>query len=237
MWQARREAIDALRSSPALFSGFPGEALDIDRLIGHLSARSFDGALHATDGVLEGVLWLQRGIPEETWYAEAGGSEATLPGASGPDLLRTIAERGGTVSVLCGPPSASAPDQFGGHSAAGGRSAQGEGASGRPWQQILGDAAVRIERQKGARLAGLFLAGLERALAEHGGRIENGAIIAPALPDSVWRVAVEAACAPVAAAAGRALADRAIAAAEKAILSSRRSGTAAPAGGNGSDQR
>lgn len=236
MWQNRRQAIDALRLNPALFTGFPGEAVDIDRLVGHLSARSFDGALHATDGVLEGVLWFRRGIAEETWYAEAGGSEAVLPGGSGPDLLRTIAERGGTVSVLCGASSIMSPDLPGGAPPAVGQSAREDAAPERPWPQILGDAAARIERQRGARLAGLFLSGLERALSEHGGRIENGAIVAPALPDSVWRVAVEAACAPVAAVAGRAFADRTIAAAERAILNTHRPGSTTTAGGDASQR-
>jgi hypothetical protein len=86
-----------------------------------------------------------------------------------------------------------------------------------PWAAILEDVAERVARHRGPKLAARFMAALESALAAQGGRIEGGRIVAPGLPESTWRIVVEAACAPITAIAGRAFVDRTIAAAEREV--------------------
>jgi hypothetical protein len=86
-----------------------------------------------------------------------------------------------------------------------------------PWPAILAEMAVRVVKHRGPKLAGQFTAALERALAEHGGRIDGDEIVAPALSETTWRAIVEAACAPIVAVAGRAFVDRTIAAVERAV--------------------
>ncbi|MDR7521017.1 MAG: hypothetical protein QN168_00990 [Armatimonadota bacterium] len=98
----RREIFDRIRAGPALFAGIPGAEVDIDRLAAHLAARGFDAGVYASDDHLEGVLWIQGGSPQDTWYFEAGGEEALLPVLPGHHLLRDLAARGGAVSVHIG---------------------------------------------------------------------------------------------------------------------------------------
>ncbi|MDR7484310.1 MAG: hypothetical protein QN187_03185 [Armatimonadota bacterium] len=98
----RREIFDRVRAGPALFAGIPGAEVDIDRLAAHLAARGFNAGVYASDDHLEGVLWIQDGTPQDTWYFEAGGEEALLPMVPGHHLLRDLAARGGAVSVHIG---------------------------------------------------------------------------------------------------------------------------------------
>ncbi len=87
----------------------------------------------------------------------------------------------------------------------------------RPWALILPEVLATVEKRRGARLAGRFRSALSKALADFGGRLQGERILAPPLPESMWRVAVEAACAPVVAVAGRNFVDMAIAEAEEAL--------------------
>ncbi len=87
----------------------------------------------------------------------------------------------------------------------------------RPWALILPEVLATVEKRRGARLAGRFRSALSKALADFGGRLQGERILAPPLPESMWRVAVEAACAPVVAVAGRNFVDMAIAEAEEAV--------------------
>ncbi|MDR7419660.1 MAG: hypothetical protein QN178_12205 [Armatimonadota bacterium] len=312
MLESRRHILDVLRAGPALFVGLPGDEVDMDRLAVHLAERGIDGGIYATDGSLEGLLWIQQGEPGDTWFFEAGGQEAVLPVATSRDLLLDIASRGGTISVFVGSPSGGtssslttshalprfmftdgpqvaqeprgmvyetvgqfepvaarevsepAPDRMSDNlsraletsgvvapqvpnaesptadpddAAIGGEavieptpSATALDAAGptieveppaHPWSEILAEMSTRIVRHRGPKLAAQFSAALQKALAEHGGRVQGDAVIAPPLPESTWRVVVEAACAPVVAVAGRAFVDRTIAAAERAVLEAR----------------
>lgn len=92
------------------------------------------------------------------------------------------------------------------------------------WPAILAEVRARIARHRGPKLAAQFTAALTEALREHGGSADGGHIVAPPLSEAAWRDVAEAACAPVAAVAGRAFVDRTIAAAEHAAgdLSHRR---------------
>jgi hypothetical protein len=76
--------------------------VDLDRLAAHLAERGIDAGVYATDGSLEGLLWIQQGMPGDTWFFEAGGQEAVLPVTTSRDLLLDIAARGGTISVHVG---------------------------------------------------------------------------------------------------------------------------------------
>ncbi|MDQ7857204.1 MAG: hypothetical protein QN174_13865 [Armatimonadota bacterium] len=104
MLEARRALLDQIRAGPALFAGLPGDEVDFDRLIAHLAARRFQGGIYATDGALEGVLWVADGATGEAWFFEESGPEAILPATAGRDLLAEIARRGGLVSVFLRPP-------------------------------------------------------------------------------------------------------------------------------------
>lgn len=105
MLDARRQLLDQVRAGPALFAGLPGDEVDFDRLVAHLAGRRFPGGIYATDGALEGVLWVAEGGAGEAWFFEESGPEAILPAPSGRDLLAEIARRGGLVSVFLRPPS------------------------------------------------------------------------------------------------------------------------------------
>jgi hypothetical protein len=102
MLESRRRVLDTLREGPALFTGLPGDEVDLDHLAAHMVDRGIDGGIYATDGSLEGLLWIQQGSPGETWFFEAGGQEAVLPVTTSRDLLLDIAARGGTISVFVG---------------------------------------------------------------------------------------------------------------------------------------
>jgi hypothetical protein len=91
-----------------------------------------------------------------------------------------------------------------------------------PWPAILTEIASRVARHRGQRLAARFLDALAHTLAADGGEVHGERITAPPLPESTWRVIVEAACAPVIAVAGRAFIDRTITAAERAALARER---------------
>jgi hypothetical protein len=319
MLETRRQVLDALRDGPALFAGLPGDEVDLDRLAAHLAEFGIDGGIYATDGSLEGLLWIQEGAPGETWFFEAGGQEAVLPVTTSRDLLLDITARGGTISVYVaaqpgGPPlpftTADEPPPFmftagpqgvrepptvvyeparasepaapeppapaaeqtaeqiaeallrtlgtaavtapaleteaqmpGGvagepavlRGAAAGADAPHEpsgAAVGEPpahrWPEILSEMMARVVRHRGPKLGAQFSAALEKALAEHGGRVEGDWVIAPPLPESVWRVVVDAGCAPIVAVAGRAFVDRTITSAERAVLETDRSSGANP---------
>lgn len=110
MIETRRHTLDALRSGPALFADLPGDEVDLDRLAAHLARRRVDGGIYATDGSLEGLLWIRGGVPGEAWFFEAGEQEAVLPVTTSRDLLLEITSRGGLISVFIGtPPPAAAP--------------------------------------------------------------------------------------------------------------------------------
>jgi hypothetical protein len=102
MLETRRHILDALRDGPALFVGLPGDEVDLDRLAAHLTERGIDAGVYATDGSLEGLLWIQQGAVGDTWFFEAGGQEAVLPVTTSRDLLLDIAARGGAISVHVG---------------------------------------------------------------------------------------------------------------------------------------
>jgi len=63
MLETRRHTLNALRRGPALFAGLPGDEVDLDRLAAHLARRRIDGSIYATDGSLEGLLWIHQGAP------------------------------------------------------------------------------------------------------------------------------------------------------------------------------
>lgn len=92
----------------------------------------------------------------------------------------------------------------------------------RPWALILPEVLALVEKRRGSRLGGRFRSALSKSLADFGGRLQGDRILAPPLPESMWRVAVEAACAPVVAVAGRNFVDMAIAEAEYAIAEAAR---------------
>jgi hypothetical protein len=84
------------------------------------------------------------------------------------------------------------------------------------WPAILREVRSRVARHRGPKLAARFTAALAAALREHGGSADVDQIVAPPLPDVAWRGVLDAACAPVAAVAGRAFVNRTIAASEHA---------------------
>lgn len=268
MLETRRHTLDALRAGPALFTGLPGDEVDLDRLAAHLAERRIDGGIYATDGSLEGLLWIQEGAPGEAWFFEAGGQEAVLPVTTSRDLLLEIASRDGRISVFVGaqpsagpallePPPEPTAEAWRATTAGppvvesevperAGLAPVGDAAAeevvhadapreillaepmmtkapleveppAHPWPAILTEVMVRVLRHRGPRLGAQFSSALARALEPYGGRMEGDRVVAPQLPESVWRTIVDAGCAPVVAVAGRAFIDRTIAAAERAV--------------------
>jgi len=236
MLETRRHTLDALRRGPALFAGLPGDEVDLDRLAAHLARRRIDGSIYATDGSLEGLLWIHQGAPGEAWFFEAGGQDAVLPVTTSRDLLLEIASRGGRISVFVGTPPAAAPPVF--ESAPAVFVDEVPAATidvaevseelttwapaaveppAHPWPAILAEIMVRVVRHRGPRLGAQFTGALARALEPYGGRIEGDRVVAPPLAESAWRGIVEAGCLPVVAVAGRAFVDRTITAAERAV--------------------
>jgi hypothetical protein len=271
MLDSRRGILDALREGPALFAGLPGDEVDLDRLMAHLASRRFVGGLYVSDPLGEGVLWIRDGQPDEAWFFEVEGHEAVLSAADAQDLLRDIADRNGSVTVLAGVPDTEPPVTLSSSEAvppfvtstapathhsldlpppapvARAAPAVVEPAvvepvvveppspavvavaddalapvpdepSAHPWASILPELIARVARHRGPRLAGLFMAALDRSLAAHGGHLEDGRVVAPPLSESTWRAVVEEACAPVVSIAGRAFVDRTIVAVERAIF-------------------
>ncbi len=109
MIQTRRQTFETIRAGPALFTGLPGDEVDIDRLMAYLAERGFDGGVCVSDRAADGVLWIRNGEVDEAWFFDASGHEAVLPGVYGHDLLRDIAARGGMVGVVVGAPEAGPP--------------------------------------------------------------------------------------------------------------------------------
>lgn len=107
MLETRRQILDAVRAGPTLFAGLPGGEVDIDQLAACLVARGFEGGVHVTGGIMEGVLWIQDGAPGETWFLEADGEDAVLPVEPEHDLFRDIMASG-VVGVFIGTPPKSA---------------------------------------------------------------------------------------------------------------------------------
>jgi hypothetical protein len=105
MTLTRRQTIDACREGPALFSGLPGNEIDLERLTEFAAARGLDAAIHVIDGTLEGILWLKGGAPGEAWFLEADGGETIVPIEPEQELLRDIAASG-TVSCYIASPEA-----------------------------------------------------------------------------------------------------------------------------------
>lgn len=227
---------EAIRAGAALFTGVPGDEVDLDRLEAHLAARNFDGGVVVGDQAADCVLWFADGAPREVWVFEGDPAPALLPVGPGRDRLRMIAGRGGLVSVVvCTPPAppiepeasaagldletGSEPD-YDPATAVRPSSAVTMEPPPRPWPAILERVAARVARHRGPRLAAQFSAALHRALAVHGGAVDGERVLAPDLPESTWRLIVESACAPVVAVAGRAFTDRTIAAAERALTAS-----------------
>ncbi|MGQ0570483.1 MAG: hypothetical protein ACT4P5_13325 [Armatimonadota bacterium] len=103
MLETRRQILDAVRAGPTLFAGLPGGEVDIDQLAVCLVARGFEGGVHVTDGIMEGVLWIQDGATGETWFLEADGEDAVLPVEPEHDSFRDIVASG-VVSVFIGTP-------------------------------------------------------------------------------------------------------------------------------------
>jgi hypothetical protein len=103
----RRQTIDACREGPALFSGLPGNEIDLERLTEFAAGRGLDAAIHVIDGTLEGILWLKGGAPGEAWFLEADGGETIVPIEPEQELLRDIAASG-TVSCYIASPEAGA---------------------------------------------------------------------------------------------------------------------------------
>lgn len=222
MIETRRHTLDALRRGPALFAGLPGDEVDLDRLAAHLTRRGIEGSIYASDGSLEGLLWISHGAPGEAWFFEAGGQDAVLPVTTSRDLLLEIASRGGRISVFVGTPPAVAPPVFEPPPAEVAEEITSAAPAeveppAHPWPAILADVMARVARHRGPRLAAQFTGALDRALEPYGGRIEGGRVVAPSLPESAWRGIVEAGCVPVVAVAGRAFVERTIAAAERAV--------------------
>ncbi|MDR7556494.1 MAG: hypothetical protein QN157_12920 [Armatimonadota bacterium] len=245
----RRTALETARTGPALIAGVPADAVDLDALIAHLVARGFEGGVSIADPETDAVLWIHDGAPQESWFFEATGTEAVLPAAAGRDLLRQVASRGGTLSVVVGlPPLPAGPAATGDRAAEetpdaaqrvaaaartgtapGGMPPQGGNRAvpagttvtmeppPHPWPEILSLFVERLARLRGRKLASRFLASLERALAPHGGRVEDGRVVAPPLPEATWRRIVETACASIVAVVGRGFVDAQIAAAEHAL--------------------
>ncbi|MCL6552961.1 MAG: hypothetical protein K6W08_07555 [Firmicutes bacterium] len=117
----RRTALDTARTGPALIAGVPADAVDLDALVAHLVARGFEGGVSIADPETDAVLWIHDGAPQESWFLEATGTEAVLPAAAGRDLLRQVASRGGTLSVIVGlPPLPAGPAATGELAADGG---------------------------------------------------------------------------------------------------------------------
>jgi len=227
--ETRRQILDTLRAGPALFGGLPGDLVDLERLAAHLARRGVHAAVHVSDGTSDGLLWIEDDGPAETWLFEAGGPEAVFPFSEGRDLLRQILGRGGTISVYVQPGRAVAPAAPEVTQATP-EAAEAEPAAEpprvgvqmepppHPWPGILAELLVRVERSRGPRLATLYRNALAKALSEHGGRLEDDRIIAPPLPESVWRQVVERGCEPIVLIAGRAFLDRMIAASERHVL-------------------
>jgi hypothetical protein len=251
---SRRDLFESVRASPALIAGVPGDAVDLDALVAHLAARRFHGGIAVGVSQTDGVLWLVGGTPAEAWFFEASGTEAVLPAAAGVELLRALAARGGALSVVAGvpegavavgdqpPASNSVDDQrpasngvdgLGRPVAAPAREPPAARAAGtavsaeplpRPWPEILTGFAQRLARHRGDRLAARFLGSLASALAPHGGRVEDGRVTAPPLPETTWRAVVERACAAIVPVVGRGFVDRTIAAAEQDLARARTAG-------------
>lgn len=241
MAQVRQMLEQAAQAGPVLFEGLPGDEVDLDRLVAHLAARGLQAGVRVRDQETDAVLWIRSAGVGEVWVAEAWGGETILPEAAGRDRLRAVIARGGVVSVIVGPPPLDSQPQapeatvvpqapvasqapLTPHTPEAReppaadpprrRSTVSLEPPPRPWPAILRGVAIRVERQRGSRLADRFVSALAKALAAHGGRLDGDRIVAPDLPESTWRVIVEAACAPVVGVAGRAFTDRAIAEAE-----------------------
>jgi len=213
----RIQSFEAIQAGAALFSGISGDEVDLDLLVAYLTARGFDGGVIVGDQEADGVLWFQEGTPREVWMFEAGDIPEVLLNGPGRDRLNALAARGGQVSVVaCEPPgvpfefldSGDEPEP---------QPAVAAEPPAHPWPAILEQVAVRVARSRGPRLSAQFAAALNRALEQHGGGMDGERVHAPLLPESTWRIIVEAACAPVVAIAGRAFTDRTIAASERAV--------------------
>lgn len=246
----RRTLLEHARAGPALIAAVPADAIDLDALIAHLTARGFEGGISIADPETDAVLWIHDGTPQELWFLEATGTEVVLSAAAGRDLLRQVAARGGTLAVLAGVPALPAwptdesdPRATGTTAAPGSpepagvapAASRGETVAStavtmeppaHPWPQILSLFARRLERLRGRKLAGRFLSSLHRALVPHGGRVEDGQVVAPPLPEATWRQIVETACASIVAIVGRGFVDGTIAAAEQDLRQAGRAGEA-----------
>jgi hypothetical protein len=214
MLETRRHTLDALRRGPALFAGLPGDEVDLDRLAGHLARRGIEGSIYATDGSLEGLLWIASrgghisvfvGTPPAAAPPVFEPPPDVFPGEAFPDEVFPDEDQGATIE------SVEVPEEI--TSAA---PAEVEPPA-HPWPSILAEVMARVVRHRGPRLAEQFAAALDRALEPYGGRIEGGRVVAPPLPESAWRGIVEAGCVPVVAVAGRAFVERTIAAAERVV--------------------
>ncbi|MDR7532790.1 MAG: hypothetical protein QN183_11950 [Armatimonadota bacterium] len=249
----RRTALESARAGPALIAAVPADAIDLDALIAHLTARGFEGGISIADPETDAVLWIHDGAPQEAWFLEATGTEAVLPAAAGRDLLRQVAARGGMLAVLTGVPAMPAWPAGEGELTPADATAAGTAPAtlplepagaeptasagefvastavtmeppAHPWPQILSLFVQRLARLRGRKLASRFLASLNRALAPHGGRVEDGQVVAPPLPEATWRRIVETACASIVAVVGRGFVDGNIAAAEQELRQASRAG-------------
>jgi hypothetical protein len=100
----RRQALEVLRAGPALVTGFPGDAVDIDGLLAHLIGSGFEGGIYLADLEMESLVWVHRGEAQDAWFFDVDGGEAVLAGAGGHDLFREMAANGSMLSVYVGAP-------------------------------------------------------------------------------------------------------------------------------------
>jgi len=100
----RRQALEVLRAGPALVTGFPGDAVDIDGLLAHLIGRGFEGGIYLADLEMESLVWVHQGEAQDAWFFDVDGGEAVLAGAGGHDLFREMASNGSMLSVYIGAP-------------------------------------------------------------------------------------------------------------------------------------
>ncbi|MBM3469420.1 MAG: hypothetical protein FJX73_01305 [Armatimonadetes bacterium] len=213
----RIQCNEAIQAGAALFAGMCGDEVDLDLLVAYLAARGFDGGVIVGDQEADGVLWFQEGTPREVWVFEAGDIPEVLLNGPGRNRLRDLAARGGQVSVVACEPPTVPPEFLDSSDEQEPQPAVATEPPAHPWPVILEHVAVRVARSRGPRLAAQFAAALNRALERHGGGMDGERVHAPQLPESTWRVIVEAACAPVVAIAGRAFTDRTIAASEREV--------------------